>query len=134
MANLCSCCGKKVPMLDVGFDLIEIDEKEYYLCSDCNSKFHAFKRGDVPYIELITENTKQEMKDYFRNNLPDSHMVEASQKYKEKVQQKLMARENEPLYEDIHQIAGDLRFIKNIIIVGLVCSLLFGVLIGINLV
>ena len=133
MANICSCCGKKVPMLDVGFDLIEIDEKEYYLCSDCNSRFHAFKRGDVSYIDLITESTKQEMKDYFCEHMPDSETVEESQRYKEKMQQKVIARENEPLYEDIHQIAGDLRFIKNLIIVGLVCSFLLGILIGISM-
>lgn len=31
-------------------------------------------------------------------------------------------------YEDIHQIAGDIRFIKNLIIVGLVCGFILGII------
>lgn len=37
------------------------------------------------------------------------------------------ARKENPLYDDIHQIAGDLRFIKNLIIIGLVCAFVLGV-------
>lgn len=37
------------------------------------------------------------------------------------------AREENPLYDDIHQIAGDLRFIKNLIIIGLVCAFALGI-------
>ena len=29
MGNICGCCGKKLPFLDVGFDLIEIDGEDY---------------------------------------------------------------------------------------------------------
>lgn len=32
------------------------------------------------------------------------------------------------LYDDIHQIAGDLRFIKNLIIIGLVCGFILGII------
>lgn len=35
-----------------------------------------------------------------------------------------------PLYEDIHQIAGDIRFLKNLIIVGLVLGVVL-ILIGV---
>ena len=38
----------------------------------------------------------------------------------EKIQQKMELTKSHPLYEDIHQIAGDIRFLKNLIIVGLV--------------
>lgn len=43
------------------------------------------------------------------------------------------AREDNPLYDDIHQIAGDLRFIKNLIIIGLVCAFVLGVVGVINI-
>jgi len=33
-----------------------------------------------------------------------------------------------PLYDDIHQIANDLRFIKNLIIIGIVIGIIFGVI------
>lgn len=54
---------------------------------------------------------------------------EQVKKYKEEKQkQEAIQQEKQqnlltnPLYDDIHQIAGDLRFIKNLIIVGLVCG------------
>lgn len=31
-------------------------------------------------------------------------------------------------YKDIHQIAGDIRFIKNLIIIGLVCGFILGII------
>ena len=37
-------------------------------------------------------------------------------KEKERIENKIVAQKNNPLYDDIHQIAGDLRFIKNLII------------------
>lgn len=33
-----------------------------------------------------------------------------------------------PLYDDIHQIAGDLRFIKNLFIIGLVCMVVLAII------
>ena len=41
---------------------------------------------------------------------------------------KRVAQRNDPLYDDIHQIAGDLRFIKNLIIIGIVCSFILGII------
>jgi len=38
MANICGCCGKKLPFLDVGFDLIEIEELHWH-------KFLALLKG-----------------------------------------------------------------------------------------
>lgn len=42
------------------------------------------------------------------------------------------ARYDNPLYGDIHQIAGDLRFVKNLIIVLLILSVLAGIYLGIQ--
>ena len=47
---------------------------------------------------------------------------------KQRIQRKLTAQKNDPLYDDIHQIAGDLRFIKNFIIFGMVCGVALGVI------
>lgn len=40
------------------------------------------------------------------------------------------ARVDNPLYEDIHQLAGDIRFIKNLIIVMLVIAVLASLFVG----
>ena len=53
MANICSCCGKKLPFLDVGFDLIEIEGEDYYVCSACNNNFTDYKRGNLSLEELV---------------------------------------------------------------------------------
>ena len=47
-----------------------------------------------------------------------------------KEQQKIELTLNHPLYNDIHQIAGDIRFIKNLIIAGIAISVVM-TLIGI---
>lgn len=73
MANICSCCGEKIPFFDISYDYIDVGSESYKICEKCRNK-------------------------------------------------------NDPLYDDIHQIAGDLRFIKNLIILGIVCSVLLGIL------
>lgn len=35
---------------------------------------------------------------------------------------------NNQFYKDIHQIAGDLRFIKNLIVISLVCGFVLGII------
>lgn len=42
MADICTCCGKKIPFLDVDYDYIEIDKVEYRLCGKCRSKINAY--------------------------------------------------------------------------------------------
>lgn len=132
MANICSCCGKKLPFLDVGFDLIEIDGEDYYVCSACNTNFADYKRGNLSLEELVSDSTKPKLKQHFVNHAPDGKVVEEikQQEHQEeqRIQRKLTAQENDPLYDDIHQIAGDLRFIKNLIIFGLVCGVVLGII------
>ena len=36
--------------------------------------------------------------------------------------------DDDQFYKDVHQIAGDLRFIKNLIITGLVCGFALGII------
>lgn len=101
MANVCSCCGKKIPFLDVEFDYIEIDN--------------------------ISDATHEKVVDYLRN-IKSDEKIEHEKKEKEQIESKKVAQRNNPLYDDIHQIAGDLRFIKNLIIFGLVCGVVLGII------
>lgn len=128
MAEICSCCGKKISFLDVDFDLIEIDKKDYKICSTCNGNFSAYKSGDILFEELVSDSTEPKLKEYFKQYAPDGKVAEEIRQQKQRIQRKLVAQENDPLYDDIHQIAGDLRFIKNLIIIGLVCGFILGLL------
>ena len=127
MADVCSCCGKKIPFLDVDFDYIEIDKESYRICSKCRSKIGAYNSGDIPIDEVISDATHEKVVDYLRNIKSDEE-IEHEKKEKERIENKIVAQRNDPLYDDIHQIAGDLRFIKNLIIVGLVCGFILGLI------
>lgn len=132
MGNICGCCGKKLPFLDVGFDLIEIDGEDYYVCSACNTNFANYKKGNLSLEELVSDSTKPKLRKHFENHAPDGEVVEEirqqERQEEQRIQRKLTAQENDPLYDDIHQIAGDLRFIKNLIIFGLVCGVVLGII------
>lgn len=119
---------KEIIFLDVGFDLIEIDREDYFICSVCNNNFSAYKSGDLSFEKLVNDFTKPKLKEYFKQFAPDGKVVEEVRQQEQKMRRKLIAQENDPLYDDIHQIAGDLRFIKNLIIVGLVCSFVLGII------
>lgn len=119
---------KEIIFLDVGFDLIEIDREDYFICSVCNNNFSAYKSGDLSFEKLVNDFTKPKLKEYFKQFAPDGKVVEEVRQQERKMRRKLIAQENDPLYDDIHQIAGDLRFIKNLIIVGLVCSFVLGII------
>lgn len=126
MADVCNCCGKKIPFLDVDFDYIEIDNESYRICGKCRSKINAYNSGDIPVDEVISDATHEKVADYLKNIKSDEE-IEHEKKEKERIENKIVAQRNDPLYDDIHQIAGDLRFIKNLIIVGLVCGVILGI-------
>lgn len=127
MADVCSCCGKKIPFLDVDFDYIEIDKESYRICGKCRSKINAYNSGDISVEEVISDATHEKVADYLRN-LKSDEEIEHEKKEKERIENKIVAQKNDPLYDDIHQIAGDLRFIKNLIIIGLVCGFVLGII------
>lgn len=127
MANICSCCGKKLPFLDV-FDSIQIDGEDYYVCSACNGNFSEYKSGKLSFEKLTSNCTEPKLKAYFEKFSPGERTVEDIRQKEQKIEKKLIERENNPLYDDIHQIAGDLRFIKNLIIFGIACGVIFGII------
>ena len=107
MKNTCAVCGKELS----GYFLATIDGKEYTLCEKCNTKIKAGKlsSSDMSFntIDSIAKSIKTE---------------------DERVERKIVAQQNDPLYDDIHQIAGDLRFLKNLVIIGLIISIISSIL------
>lgn len=110
------------------FDLIVIDKEEFKICSSCNGNFSAYKDGSLSFEGLVSDYTEPNLKEYFKQFSPDERTVEKVKQQEQKIHNKLMAQENDPLYDDIHQMAGDLRFIKNLIIIGLVCGFILGII------
>lgn len=127
MADVCSCCGKKIPFLDVDYDYIQIDNEEYRLCGKCRSKINSYNNGNISLDEIISDMTNGKVADYLRNIKSDED-IEIERQEKERIENKIVAQKNDPLYDDIHQLAGDLRFIKNLIIIGLVCGFILGII------
>lgn len=127
MADICACCGKKISFLDVDYDYIEVNKKEYRLCGKCRSKINAYNNGNISVDEVISDATDKNVADYIRN-MKSEEDIEYEKQEKERIENKLTAQKNDPLYDDIHQIAGDLRFIKNLIIIGLVCGFVLGII------
>ncbi len=125
MADVCSCCGKKISFLDVDFDYIEIDNESYRICGKCRSKINIYNSGNISVDEVISDATHERVADYLRK-IKSDETIEYERKEKEQIENKKIAQKNDPLYDDIHQIAGDLRFIKNLVIIGIVCGFIMG--------
>ena len=127
MADICTCCGKKIPFLDIDYDMLNIDNKEYRLCSKCRGKINSYIEGNISIDEVISDATDKDVAAYLRNVKTEEDII-LEQQEKERIENKITAQKNDPLYDDIHQIAGDLRFIKNLIIIGLVCGFILGII------
>ena len=124
------------------------------VCKKCGFPFKGSNASDKEYIRLFvlfnskpTEeletiiNSDEEYTDIAKRVAQDiidtgrTEYKEQVKRYKEE-QRKQEAIQNEkyqniltnPLYDDIHQIAGDLRFIKNLIIIGIICGFVLGII------
>lgn len=118
---------KKIPFLDIDYDLIKIGDEEYRLCTKCRSKINSYINGDILIEEVISDDTDENVADYIRNIKSKEEIAIESQE-KERIENKITAQKNNPLYDDIHQLAGDLRFIKHLIIIGIVCDCILGII------
>lgn len=107
MKNICAVCGKELS----GYFSLDIDGKQYKLCEKCNTKI---KSGKININDLSSDTVKD--------------IEESIIKEEERLERKISAQKNDPLYDDIHQIAGDLRFLKNLVIIGLIISLMSSIL------
>ena len=118
---------KKIPFLDIDYDLIKIGDEEYRLCTKCRSKINSYINGDILIEEVISDDTDENVADYIRNIKSKEEIAIESQE-KERIENKITAQKNNPLYDDIHQLAGDLRVIKHLIIIGIVCDCILGII------
>lgn len=91
------------------------------------SKINSYNNGNISLDEIISDMTNGKVANYLRNIKTDED-IEIERQEKERIENKIVAQKNDPLYDDIHQIAGDLRFIKNLIIIGLVCGFILGII------
>lgn len=127
MADICTCCGKKIQFLDIDYDMLNVNNEEYRLCSKCRGKINSYIEGNISIDEVISDATDKNVAAYLRNVKTEEDII-LEQQEKERIENKITAQKNDPLYDDIHQIAGDLRFIKNLIIIGLVCGFILGII------
>ena len=67
--------------------------------------------------EVANDILKSDRSEYYQN-------IQESKRKEVERQQKIELTEKHPLYNDIHQIAGDLRFLKNLVIIGLVLGII----------
>jgi len=78
-----------------------------------------------------TELAKKAARDVLNSDRTKYYQKITEQVNKEKaVTQKIEITQNHPLYHDIHQIAGDIRFMRNLIIAGLAICFIFGIIGG----
>lgn len=132
MADLCKCCGEKIGFMDVEWDYIVVDDEDFKICGNCRKKIANYKEGNNLIEDIISEKTDTKIIQYIKNLTVEGNSQEIIEERK-RIESKNIARLNDPLYDDIHQIAGDLRFIKNLIIVGLILSFVLGIVAGCSL-
>lgn len=103
MKDTCAVCGKELN----GYFVAKINGKEYMLCENCNAKMDSGKLSISDLSSDIVNDITQSIK-----------------KEDEKIERKTIAQQNDPLYDDIHQMANDIRFLRNLVIIGLIISVL----------
>ena len=103
-------------------DLIDTD-----FCDKTNEELLKIANSGEEYQQIA----KDVAKDILSSDRTEYYnSIKAKIENDEKIQQKMELTKSHPLYEDIHQIAGDIRFLKNLIIVGLVLGVVL-ILIGV---
>lgn len=102
--------------------------------------YNRYKLSSEEELQKITvANGYTEIAETVAKDILNSDRTEYNQKIREyeemEEQQRIkeVAQQNNPLYDDIHQIAQDLHFIKNLIIVMLILSIIVGVITGLSI-
>lgn len=127
MAKICGWCGNRVAFSDIDYAYETVDNKDYCICGVCFHKILAAKKGQIGFDEITTENTAIELYNHVSQSAKTYNEMIQDIKIKQQKQQiKVEAQQTNPLYEDIHQIAGDLRFIKNWLIFCIVVGCIIG--------
>ena len=127
MAKTCSWCGEQIGFLDMAYDWVEINKKGHWICGRCCGKIAHAKIGHTTFSEIASEKTDPELfNHYTEQEKSPEEIIQQENTKKEQQRIKKESQQTNPLYEDIHQIAGDLRFIKNYLIFCIVVGIIFG--------
>ena len=122
MAKICGWCSKKLSFTDMTYDGLDTGSQWHYICSDCCQKIDLVKKGNATIEEIATDGTHPDLFNYY---------IEREKKSKKTIQQqhiKTEAQKTNPLYDDIHQIAKDLRFIKNFLVFSIFAGIILGII------
>lgn len=129
MATNCSWCGKKIGTFDFTYTYEQVGDREHYICDECSAKVSAAKNGKATFEGIKTEQTVPELFNHFVEQLKTPEEVIQQENVKKEQQRiKEASQQTNPLYDDIHQIAGDLRFIKNYLVFCIVIGIIFGII------
>ncbi|MFR2139669.1 MAG: hypothetical protein ACLS47_07130 [Clostridium sp.] len=96
--------------------MLNIANKEYVVCHKCCYKINSYVNGNITVDDIISDVTDKDVAAYLMN------LKSEKEKGNVRIDHKVMMQQNNPLYDDIHQIAEDLRFIKNFILFCIICS------------
>ena len=107
---------------------------------DYDSLYNQYKLKDEDFLKSITvengytEEAEQAAKDVLSSDSKEYNELQRIAEEREAFEEKMLQdRVNNPLYEDIHQMATDIHFIKNLIIVSLVIAAIAGIFIGMKI-
>lgn len=127
MAKFCSWCGKQFGFFDIDFTYEEVGDKGYHICGECSGKITAAKNGNITFEEIRTDRTNKKLFNHLLGETEPTDEMKRERKIRQEQQQiKKDAQQTNPLYDDIHQIARDLRFIKNYLIFSIVVGVIVG--------
>ena len=93
---------KKIPFLDVHYDMLNIANKEYVVCHKCCYKINSYVNGNITVDDIISDVTDKDVAAYLMN------LKSEKEKGNVRIDHKVMMQQNNPLYDDIHQIAENL--------------------------
>lgn len=103
------------------------------ICKKCGFPFKGNNENDSEYLRTyawFNSKTTEELKAII--NAGEEHTDIAKQVARDIIETgrpNYKINTKEPLYEEIHMIARDLRFIKNVIIVVMVCAIVIGIIV-----
>ena len=127
MAKNCSWCGKRIGSFDFTYTYEQIGDREHFICDECSAKVSAAKNGKATFAGIKTEQTDPDLLNYYAEQVKTpEEVIQQENAKKEQQWIKEESQQTNPLYDDIHQIAGDLRFIKNYLIFCIVIGIIFG--------
>ena len=138
MAKICGWCGEKIKFSDMEYEWRGTTNTDgAWVCGKCLKEIALAQKGIICFEEITCGKTDTKLLEYYinghkkteRNNTSQYESTKQDhQRLKERQKLKEEAQLTNPLYDDIHQIAGDLRFIKNYLVFSIVVSIILGLI------